>query len=433
MSDDVLVIGAGPAGLLAAWAARRRGARVRLLAAGIGTTHIMPGWLAVLDAPGPLGTALADYASQHPDHPYALAGLGAVEAGLLMLREACEPAGIRYAGDMSGNLLLPTALGAAIPAAFAPESFISGDLRRRDLLALIVGIDGWRDFYPALCAKNLARQGYPARAVSLALPESEAGKFDATPVTLARLFERLEIRERVAYLLKLKLDGIQRVGFPAVLGLDRHEETWRDLQDRLGLPVFEIPTLPPSVPGMRLFNALKRALARAGVQILLDMPADGAIVEDGRATGVIVPDATGRRVVYRAGRIILATGGLYGGGIISDHHGTLRENVFGLPVETPGALGDWFDSRFLSKTSHPIHRAGLRANRRMQPAGAGGRVLIDNVYLAGRILAGCQPISEGSTEGVWLATAYRAAVEATSDDAQASGGSQISEVMIRQP
>jgi anaerobic glycerol-3-phosphate dehydrogenase len=45
----------------------------------------------------------------------------------------------------------------------------------------------------------------------------------------------------------------------------------------------------------------------------------------------------------------------------------------------------------------------------MQPVDEAGHALIGNVRLAGRMLAGCQPLIEGSTEGVWLATAYRAA------------------------
>ena len=59
--DDVLVIGAGPAGLLAAWVARRTHARVRLLTTGIGTTHISPGWLSILDTDGDLQTALDEW------------------------------------------------------------------------------------------------------------------------------------------------------------------------------------------------------------------------------------------------------------------------------------------------------------------------------------------------------------------------------------
>ncbi len=79
--NDVLVIGAGPAGLLAAWMARRRGAQVSVLAAGIGTTHIMPGWLGVLDTAEPLGAGLERWIAMHPEHPYALAGVDAIAGG----------------------------------------------------------------------------------------------------------------------------------------------------------------------------------------------------------------------------------------------------------------------------------------------------------------------------------------------------------------
>jgi anaerobic glycerol-3-phosphate dehydrogenase len=35
--------------------------------------------------------------------------------------------------------------------------------------------------------------------------------------------------------------------------------------------------------------------------------------------------------------------------------------------------------------------------------------VLENVRIAGRLLAGYNPVVEGSTEGVWLATGYRAA------------------------
>ena len=72
------------------------------------------------------------------------------------------------------------------------------------------------------------------------------------------------------------LNGATRVGLPAVLGLNDYPQSWQHLQDLVGVPVFEIPTLPPSVPGMRLYNVFTNALARAGVQVLLNMPVDGA-------------------------------------------------------------------------------------------------------------------------------------------------------------
>ena len=76
----------------------------------------------------------------------------------------------------------------------------------------------------------------------------------------------------IAAQLKPKLDGAS-ARFPAVLRPEHNAEAWRDLSDRLGVPAFEIPTLPPSVPGMRLYNAFRAALTHAGVPILLDMTA----------------------------------------------------------------------------------------------------------------------------------------------------------------
>jgi len=418
-SNDVLVIGAGPAGLLAAWVARQRGAKVRVLASGIGTTHVSPGWLQVLNAAS--AASLEGWIAAHPQHPYALAGLAALLGGLAALREVSESAGVRYVGAPGANFRLPTALGALGEAAVTPESFAAGDLRQPGAV-LIAGPTGWRDFYPQLCADNLARQGFAAQSTAFDLPEmAAASRFDLTPVGLARLFEQAEARARVAAQLKPRLDGATRVGLPAVLGLAQHAEVWRDLQDRLGVPVFEIPTLPPSVPGMRLFNACKAALARAGVPILLGMTAVRGETANGRATGVVAPNVV-REATYRAGTIILATGGLYGGGIASNHRGEMREAVFDLPVYVPGGLSEWFNERFftpvpvetlhatsLQQQGHPIHYAGVRANSRLQPVDETGNVVLENVRIAGRLLADYNPLQEGSTEGVWLATGYRAA------------------------
>lgn len=401
--DDLLVVGGGPAGLLSAWLARQRGATVRVVAAGIGTTHIMPGWLALSSA-GDLPAGLAVLASS-PGHPYALAGLDSLRAGIAALQQVCEPAGLRYVGGLERNMRLPTALGAALPAAYAPESFAAGDLSRSGAM-LIAGPSGWRDFYPALIAGNLARQGFPAEPFAFDLPEIHAVKFDNLAAGLARLFDRADVRERVAAQIRPRLNGATRVGLPAVLGLDAHPAAWQHLQDLIGAPVFEIPTLPPSVPGIRLFVALKAALGRAQVMLLLNMPVERALVEHRRVAGVAVRSVV-RETIYRGKHTILATGGLYGGGITSNPAGELAEAVLGLPVGLVQPFPAWFGEDLL-RAGHPIHRSGVLVNREMQPVDLTGEPLFENVRVAGRLVAGYDGAGEGSTEGAWLATAVRA-------------------------
>jgi glycerol-3-phosphate dehydrogenase subunit B len=427
--DDILVIGAGPAGLLAALAARKQGATARVLATGIGTTHISPGWIGVLDTPGhseqseeslvhspetlrsaqgdneKLNAALERLIQARPDHPYALTGVAALRQGVTLLREACSEVGLNYVGDLTANFKLPTALGAIKQAALVPASFAAGDVRQPGAM-LIAAPDGWRDFYPKLCAENLTRQGIEARGVAFDMSQLQASsQFDMTPVGLARLFDRADVRMRVAAQLRPQLGGAARVGFPAVLGLDKPAEAWRDMQDRLGVPVFEIPTLPPSVSGVRLFNAFKRVLTRLGVQILFETTVTHGIVKDGKVIGVAVQNVV-REKTYRAGRVVLATGGLYGGGIVTDRTGAMREAIFDLPVRGPGEMGEWFNPKFLSQQEHPIHTAGVSVNSRLQPVDQSGQVVLDNVRIAGRLLAGYNPLAEGSAEGVILATAY---------------------------
>ena len=86
--EEVIVIGAGPAGLLAAWVARQRGAKVRVLASGIGTTHISPGWIQVLnESPG---ASLEQLDRRAPGAP-----LRAGRHGRLGRRAGGAPGGLR--------------------------------------------------------------------------------------------------------------------------------------------------------------------------------------------------------------------------------------------------------------------------------------------------------------------------------------------------
>lgn len=433
MAPDVVVIGAGVAGLVAALAALRRGARTLVLARGFGSIHLGTGCidllgrdpsqgLAPVDRPLPAVESLAGSA---PEHPYGLAGPDALLAGLTVLREACEAEGHPLIGSPDGsNLRLPTAIGALRRTFLAPPSMIAGDLRgarMRGEVTLIAGIEGFRDFYPGLAAANLARKGFAAAAVELSAAEIGARR-GAMPADLARQFDDAAARERLARALRPHVDVRRpaRVALPAVLGLRDGLAAHADLERRLGVPVCEIPTLPPSVPGMRLQQALVRAIRRRGGRVQVGCPVVGAVRENFRCEAVIVASAA-RETRIRARAVVLATGGLGGAGIDAGPDGNLRETVLGLPVTGPPSRDAWFETDFLPRGGHPIEFTGVRVDPGMRPLDGAGRPALANVTAAGGLLAGSDRVGEGCHEGVAIATGYRAVQTLAAEESREEG------------
>jgi glycerol-3-phosphate dehydrogenase subunit B len=88
------------------------------------------------------------------------------------------------------------------------------------------------------------------------------------------------------------------------------------------------------------------------------------------------------------------------------------EPLFHLPVFQPGDRGEWFNEQFFGPETHPIHNAGIVTNMDLRPVDDTGRVVLDNVWAAGSILAHHQAIDEKSREGIDIATGFLAAKRA---------------------
>jgi glycerol-3-phosphate dehydrogenase subunit B len=411
---DLIVVGAGLAGLFAAHSAAELGLKVKIVAKGLGATHWGAGGVDVLGyypdsrtaVERPL-QAIEALAAAEPAHPYALLEPGELRQALQDFLALAEDMGLPYGGaDVAGeNLWLPSPAGAARPAFLAPQAQLSGALKN-DCPLLIVGWRGMRDFYPALIAANLSRQGYPARDAYLPM-DLVTSRRDANTVHLAAELDNPARWGALASALKALVQPGERVGLPAVLGLEAHPTAWAELTAQVGAPVFEIPTLPPSVPGVRLTNALRRRLAAMGVRVELNDEVIGFGVEAGRVAW-IETETSARPLRQRAGHYLLATGGILGGGIRTDHTGAVWETVLDLPVWAPEGREAWLRPRFLDPAGQPIFRAGVTVNRQFQPVDAGGAPVYANVWAAGGLLAHADPIRERSLDGIALATAAAA-------------------------
>jgi glycerol-3-phosphate dehydrogenase subunit B len=399
LTYDAVVLGVGVAGLAAATRLAEGGSRVCVLAKGVGSTHLAPGTVDVLgyspDRVEEPAAALPDFIAAHPDHPYALIGADAIAPAVewfaARLERGPQPA-YRYTGGLERNHLLPTAVGSLRPSALVPETMAGGDMRSAAPVC-VVGVSVLRDFYSALCAGNLRRAGVPARAVEV---DVDVGRVEANALGLARRFDDPPFRAAFAARLALLLRPEERVALPAIIGLRDPFGAWADLERRLGRPVFEIPTLPPSVPGMRVYDALVAALRAAGARIVLGAEAVGVEREGERVTALRA-DTSGHDTVYAARWVVLATGGFASGAIELGSDWRAREKLLGLPLRGMPGHGE------------PRFAAGYFGPQAMSPVGVAVDSSLraegtENVFVAGAALPGAVPWREGSGEGIALAT-----------------------------
>jgi glycerol-3-phosphate dehydrogenase subunit B len=200
------------------------------------------------------------------------------------------------------------------------------------------------------------------------------------------------------------------VGFPAVLGLARSSAVHAAFEAGLGLPVFEIPTMPTSVPGLRLLRALEAAVSTRGVRrrhqasvraLAFDGDGETATLELEGISG----DGGGERVLARA--VVLATGRFAGRGLTADR-GRVRESLLGLPLHQPASREGWHQRDFLDPSGHAINRAGLGIDEVWRPLDASGKPAWPRLFAVGSILAQQDWMRAKCGSGLAIATAWAA-------------------------
>jgi glycerol-3-phosphate dehydrogenase subunit B len=272
----------------------------------------------------------------------------------------------------------------------------------------LAGLTGFRDFDSVLASSRLAaRLKRPIAAADLPLPGSLPMR-DLYATDLARRFENSEWLAQACAAWRPSLVGVRHLGLPAVLGFRNHGSVITAIEESLELTVFEIPTLPPCLPGLRLEAVLREACLACGVDVIEGAPVVGRVdgrTRTARAAGVQAQTAGGPRVI-NAGAVLLATGDLLHGGLVARQNGRVQESVFDLPVVHSNDRSTW--TALHLSDPQPYTTFGLRVDTRMRPLGADGAPLLQNLFAAGGLLAGARRAEEGSRQGIGLATAWRA-------------------------
>jgi glycerol-3-phosphate dehydrogenase subunit B len=404
MHYNLIVIGMGLSGLMAAKTAVEAGQKVLIVGKGMGSLCLFSNTIDVIGQ-FPKTTKMRDNLSQwiknHPRHPYSKVDLEKIEEALFSFLSLFPPP-YSFQTINNMNCLLPTGAGTLRPTYLIPITMVGGALIDEGH-TLIVGMKGFKDFYAHYVADQLK-----CRGITLSLPDVLYQEITAT--ALARLMEKKSFRENIAQEIKKQLHDEIQIGFPAVLGVHDPTQVKEDLEEIMGTKVFEIPIHPPSIPGMRIFNRFKEWMIQKGVTFFQGYSVPKAILKGKKCEGIEMfhPPIT---TSYSADRYILATGRFIGGGLKADME-KVFEPIFNLPLSQPPSREGWFRKAFFSDLSHPIHQAGILTDFSFRPVNERGDPILENVWVAGTILAGHHCIDEKSREGIEIATGYMASKQA---------------------
>lgn len=389
---DICIIGAGIAGLAATLFAASRG----LACVQVGSTgeiNFSSGFLDLLgvhpisekhawDDPWAGIDALV---RDIPDHPYARMPKEDIQAAFEELLSFLKETGLTYHRQMNQNSAVLTSMGTIKPTYCVPHTMWNG-------------VEALEKKPPCLMLDIRGLKGFSARQIAAALqhdwPDLLTGRISFPGMDhlnevyaehMANALILPENRQKFAQAVRPHIKEAQIVGLPAILGLYRTHEVVSDLEKLMGVPVFEIPTIPPSVPGLRLKEAFERGLRAKGVRYFSQSRVLSVSVEGDRCFELEIGRKTTEDTVQSRG-IILASGRFIGGGLHADRK-RIKETIFDLPVYQPANRVEWHRRDFLDSSGHPVNRAGLEIDDSFRPLNSSRKAAFRTLFAVGSILA----------------------------------------------
>ncbi|MEL4014998.1 glycerol-3-phosphate dehydrogenase subunit GlpB [Dryocola clanedunensis] len=408
MKFDGLIIGGGLAGLVCAIRLAEAGQRCAIVSRGQSALHFSSGSLDLLSelpdgspVESPL-LALEALKQQAPEHPYSLMGAESVrhlacEAEALLARSH-----VQLHGSHRSNHLRITPLGTQRATWLSPSEVPVAPLPWKRVT--VVGIAGFLDFQPELVAGSLREADIDAQTAELTLPSldklrNNPSEFRAT--NIARVLDNPEQLLLLIGELQTLAQNTDALFLPACLGIENNR-SWQAISSALPCPLCLLPTLPPSVLGMRMYNQLRQRFQQLNGILLPGDAVLGAEVSGQRVTALFTRNHGD--VPLRANNIILASGSFFSSGLEAKFDG-IREPIFGLDIAAPPAREHWCAEDFFSP--QPYLQAGVRVDASLRPSRHGQR--FENLYAIGSVLAGFDPIRQGCGAGVCVISALHAA------------------------
>ncbi|WP_421246564.1 glycerol-3-phosphate dehydrogenase subunit GlpB [Aeromonas sanarellii] len=414
MKFDSIVIGGGMAGLSAALRLAEAGQKTLLMASGQSALHFSSGSVDLLESEGDPRAALPDFMATHPDHPYSKVGLANILASLDALQRQCAEEGLTLIRQERNHQRL-TPIGTLKSTWLSPETCACLTEAPTPGALLLATLAGFRDFHPALAAANLATHARFAHSRILTgeirlpqLAEFSRNPHEFRSADIARLLDRQPelladlAREISRMVIECGEPGCRHIVLPACLSLGLVGPRLAELEKRTGCTIQEVATMPPSLIGMRMQEALKRRFMALGGTFLTSERVLGARYQGDRVLGV--HSQNGDDQLFEADHFVLASGSFFSRGLES-RLGGIREPIFDADVLSLSERDAWAGRRLFDH--HPFMGFGVKTDDQLRVL-RGGKPLA-NLFGAGSVLAHYDPIKEGSGSGVAVATGWQAA------------------------
>lgn len=403
MKFDTIIIGGGLTGLTCGIQLAEQGKKCAIVTSGQSAIHFFSGSFDLLgNVDGKEIINPLEAISELPDtHPYKRVGESNIARIANESHQLLNRAGLSFLGQPNQNHFVLTPMGTMKPTWLTLNEFTH--FYQKDVIpyknALIVNFAGFLDFHTLFIKDGLSKMGVDAEIKEIAMKQFEAIRRNPSEMrssNIAKVFDKGSVIDEFALKVNDLSGDTDAVILPAVFGLF-NSSVAADLIRKIKKPVLLLPAVPPSTPGIRSQILLcKRFQELGGTYFLGDMVQKGTF-EGYRLTHIETKNHGD--ITLRAENFVLASGSFYSKGMIATPEG-IHEPIFDLDVDADNDRGEWFDQQVFN--NQPFMSYGVKTDENFRAVKNGKS--IENLYVAGSVLGGANPLKEGSGAGIALIT-----------------------------
>jgi len=403
MKFDTIIIGGGLSGLINGINLSKKGKKCAIISTGQSAIHFFSGSLDLMGyEEGKECISPLDAIEKLPaTHPYSKMGISNVKEYIKKVIPFFNEIGIKFNGSAEKNSYRITPLGIMKPTWLTLEDFTSFESRDSFPFkkAVILNLAGFLDFPTEFIAEGLSKSGISCKQAIISLSELENIRHNPTEMRSSNISKEFDRAKELDEL----IDNVNRFGaddeciiFPDVFGL-YSPETVKKFKSKIKKPLYLLPAVPPSVPGIRIQMMLKDYFIKQGGMYFLGDEVTEGIFEDNKLTAV--KTVNHQDITMRADNFVLATGSFFSKGLVANQDKVV-EPIFNLDVDADSDRKDWCDEQVFNDQAFMHYGVSIDADFH---ATKGGKS-IKNLYVAGSSISGANSLKEASGAGVTILT-----------------------------